>query len=1518
MKKQFLFFVLRSAVWSIILLTSVVTYATNPPITNNMINLSEGITQYGIQDQASEMVVDGNTIHTIWIQFEYNNSVKLFYRRSTDLGETWEAPIELYDFLDQINYAGPESRRLAVDNGVVHICIPDYDYYNDGTGKLFYIRSTNGGASFEPKVELVNTGGGYNGFNRSYIKAANGKVAIAYNGKGSQNGTRLLYSYNGGNSFTETLISEESNNVTDLWFEGTQIIVLHDYTYYFYGLNTGRVWVSISNDNGYSFQTTKISILNDDDTERCWAPHDQHYAPKIAKSGNNIHIIFMQMIDNGASIRTPLYVRSTDNGASFRPAVDINNGTVGGTHIQTGQETIAAKGNYVYITYLQDNAKAWLVRSANNGGTLTTPVDVMTADTYYLTTVWWPILTCSPSDESGQTVYFGGGSTLLRKSTDGGESFSNSFYIAPILDADIKIPQLQIDHNEDFHWLVQGRWHYTYDYDIFYGNKKPQPNPGLVNKALSIETAYSPAVHELVIVPSSESLQFGNQISGEVWVKLLPGCASDINIFAKINGYDGALYQPSGFNLAFDYNNGGFWANSGIQTEQGQFINWSGGEVADNLWHHMAFTYDAEAVPNNFKTYLDGLLVGEQTVTGEVVKGDGLLMIGSRLNIYGDTKYELDDIRIWDKALTQEEIIENMNNTLTGNEEGLVLFLDFDDTFKDLSGHGNDAIPLYLGNLDVSNFDPPHTQFNAYQTVNEVTFTNATQNADTYFWNFGDEQTSEEGFPTHVYANPGEYHVSLTSKNDNSVTSDIGHVTIEGLHKVEPTEAGNIGYATIRVFGGGLTIENTSIELRKSGEENIEGTQLNAPKEGVISGLFYLQEKTTGTWDVVVTHDGAETVLPGAFEIIEGEAADPWAHVLGQGFVLFNTWTTYTVEYGNNGNVDALGVPLWLIFTDDPGFDIEFVDIDIVEPPYNEETGYTIDEDSVAIWFIAENYFGEGKNGRVYPLYFPVIPANSSQSFHIRIKTSGDLELESWVSDPWYSGDVEEDMLWGPVARDGDVPFSEMNFDARACIMLTISKAIAENLIDLVIPTGCISAIITPYWNPFDYKPKSTTKPVPTLGSTVWSLVSLVATCAGDISYFKAYKVATKLAGLAASIIDGSSAISKCRDAWNKKSKEKRNIGAVSSFDPNEIMGPDGYGDNNYMKLNNVIPYLITFENKSDATAPAHTVRISDTLDLTKFDLSAFGFGSFGFGDTIISLSGTGLTSYSVDIDLRPDIPVIARASGTLDETTGIITWEFYSLDPSTMMPVEDPFIGFLPPNISPPEGEGFVSYHVGLKQNLTTNTEIKNQAVIIFDANEPIVTNEYKNVLDIDVPESHVSALSPEMDQVTFTVSWTGNDVGSGINTYSVWVLVNDTLLTPWKVDETGTSAQFTGKTGYNYKFYSIARDNVSWIEDAPYNYDAETTVVGITEVDDTDAWLLVFPNPAKGKINLRMKRTSGQVYEVEMQDVVGKVIYHQSFRADHLSKGISIDLNTCHSGTYILRVTSEDKSYMRKIVVW
>ena len=69
--------------------------------------------------------------------------------------------------------------------------------------------------------------------------------------------------------------------------------------------------------------------------------------------------------------------------------------------------------------------------------------------------------------------------------------------------------------------------------------------------------------------------------------------------------------------------------------------------------------------------------------------------------------------------------------------------------------------------MPVANFEI-NTPSGKFQKGTYV-FDNLSINADTYFWEFGDESFSEEKSPKHRYKQLGDYDVTLTVTNANGI-----------------------------------------------------------------------------------------------------------------------------------------------------------------------------------------------------------------------------------------------------------------------------------------------------------------------------------------------------------------------------------------------------------------------------------------------------------------------------------------------------------------------------------------------------------------------------------------------------------------------------------------------------------------------------------------------------------------------------------------------------------------------------
>ena len=226
----------------------------------------------------------------------------------------------------------------------------------------------------------------------------------------------------------------------------------------------------------------------------------------------------------------------------------------------------------------------------------------------------------------------------------------------------------------------------------------------------------------------------------------------------------------------------------------------------------------------------------------------------------------------------------------------------------------------------------------------------------------------------------------------------------------------------------------------------------------------------------------------------------------------------------------------------------------------------------------------------------------------------------------------------------------------------------------------------------------------------------------------------------------------------------------VKSLDPNDIYGYTAESGNHAVKdgLTDVY-YRVEFENdKAFATAAAHEIVVTDTLDATKFDLSSFAPTRMKIGEKSAGLNGD--KNFVTTIDMRPEINAIAQVKGTFDQQKGIAKWHITSLDPMTMEPTDDVMQGVLPVNHGG-NGMGEVMFDISLKPGLAHGTEVNNRAGIIFDQNDVIMTPTWTNTIDRVKPVSHITKVEQVNGGETAAVSIEATDDGSGPWRYNVYV---------------------------------------------------------------------------------------------------------------------------------------------------
>lgn len=186
-------------------------------------------------------------------------------------------------------------------------------------------------------------------------------------------------------------------------------------------------------------------------------------------------------------------------------------------------------------------------------------------------------------------------------------------------------------------------------------------------------------------------LNTGNEITLEVWVR-----AYSFGENRKVMGKKfGPNLNNNGYVLGFE--------NLNVYTEisnSGAVIEVPHASIGpmpvDSGWIHIASTYKADGKAIN---YINGNNIGETDVFPQaaIADSEGPFIIGRApwgfsYLFYGD----LDEVRVWNVQRSGAEIKASMFKELTGNEEGLVAYYNFnqpsDSIFYDQTENENDGV----------------------------------------------------------------------------------------------------------------------------------------------------------------------------------------------------------------------------------------------------------------------------------------------------------------------------------------------------------------------------------------------------------------------------------------------------------------------------------------------------------------------------------------------------------------------------------------------------------------------------------------------------------------------------------------------------------------------------------------------------------------------------------------------------------------------------------------------------------
>jgi len=764
-----------------------------------------------------------------------------------------------------------------------------------------------------------------------------------------------------------------------------------------------------------------------------------------------------------------------------------------------------------------------------------------------------------------------------------------------------------------------------------------------------------------------------------------------------------------------------------------------------------------------------------------------------------------------------------------------------------------------------------------------------------------------------------------------------------GIASSRPRRASNEAATTLTILGQSFG-EDATVSL--SGPSALSAINVIASELGsTLHALFDLVGAAPGTYDLTVTSGGESSTLAGALTVEATQATvDVWSEVLGDAFSRSGGASTQRIVYGNDGNTDAVMVPIRVAFP-------ASAEVRLHQPLIDWPTDLVLPPDS--LWLQSTELVQPPcTRGGVCPdpmlldmqvavFYVPVIPAGARGGLTFSVTLSGSSLWTAALGRPMNT--ISSDPVSGigrvGVGAAGQVSLCSSGRHVGAQDEATEAACAAcHNLIvsGNPISRGCARNSYATLSEVVHFDPdlsftgdqtvneiKGQVKEVVFSGLSVQgealknSFACSLETVPGAMQVIQAYR----FLNISRAREDVSIAKA-CATCFGLTIGDAFWLNVVFSADPNEKVGPYGMGEGRYVAEFGRIPYRISFENLASATASAYEVVITDTLDTETLDLSTFELGAVILKDTTFT-PPAGLQAWTTYWDRRPEVPSTVRIDASLDAETGIVIWQLSDLDPNTFTLRTAVDAGFLPPNDAEGSGEGSVLFTVAARDDLPDGTAISNYATIGFDRNELIVTDVWTNTLDRTQPASRAISVETADADTSYVVHLEGTDSGAGIGIYDLYAQAQGGPFQLVGTTALGDSIRFEGEPGVVYGLFALATDRVGNTE-APKTA-AEAFTDGTVDAAEEAANSLPteltlappYPNPSSGPVVFQVGLPTSGAVDIRVFDVRGREVarvldgelaagWHQApWDASALPAGVYVVVARTPTGTTSSRLT-------------
>jgi hypothetical protein len=296
-------------------------------------------------------------VHVIWVD-DVSGAYELYYKKSTDLGATWSAPMRL-----TWGGAVPAYPAIAVNGTTVHIV------YIQGN-EIIYRKSVDNGATWSRAqitwgMDLLGVTMAVSGNNIHLAIYAWPGMLAPYPGifykRSTDNGETWSGPMKLGDSDERGFAITASGANVHIVYTNEVLHWGHEDMYYRKSTDNGATW----NTPLQLASFEKAQLREDTDSEK------ETWYPSITSSGANVHVFYVSPQVWNTAGSDLVTMSSMDNGITWGPSKRLTwDGGVGALRSKAS----AADGANVYVTYLDTSTiEIYFKKSSDCGATWSAP-----------------------------------------------------------------------------------------------------------------------------------------------------------------------------------------------------------------------------------------------------------------------------------------------------------------------------------------------------------------------------------------------------------------------------------------------------------------------------------------------------------------------------------------------------------------------------------------------------------------------------------------------------------------------------------------------------------------------------------------------------------------------------------------------------------------------------------------------------------------------------------------------------------------------------------------------------------------------------------------------------------------------------------------------------------------------------------------------------------------------------------------------------------------------------------------